>query len=227
MSLYNHAAIWENQPEYWPKGFFCNGYVLVNGEKMSKSLGNFITVNECIQQYGADATRIALADAGDTLDDANFVPDTADHAILRLSNLEAWIKVALENKNALRDEKTISNDYIRFVDNVFSSEIDRAIHLTESAYESMRYRDVLKYGFFDLTSLKEDYKIRCGEYNMKYELVLKYSEAQLLLIYPICPHFAEIVYKNYVFPYYPKEISKPELLSFAKWPEVLIIYSNC
>ena len=39
MSLYNHAAIWEKQPELWPRGFFCNGYVLVNGEKMSKSLG--------------------------------------------------------------------------------------------------------------------------------------------------------------------------------------------
>jgi len=40
---------------------------------MSKSLGNFLTVSDCIKLYGADATRIALADAGDTLDDANFV----------------------------------------------------------------------------------------------------------------------------------------------------------
>ena len=71
MSLYNHAAIWEDT-SMLPRGFFCNGYVLVNGKKMSKSEGNFLTVRDCIAKYGVDATRVALADAGDSLDDANF-----------------------------------------------------------------------------------------------------------------------------------------------------------
>ena len=43
MSLYNHAAIWEDH-KYMPRGFFCNGWVLVNGDKMSKSKGNFRTI---------------------------------------------------------------------------------------------------------------------------------------------------------------------------------------
>jgi len=43
MSLYNHAAIWENH-NYMPRGFFCNGWILVNGEKMSKQKGNFRTI---------------------------------------------------------------------------------------------------------------------------------------------------------------------------------------
>jgi leucyl-tRNA synthetase len=34
--------------------------------------------------YGADATRLALADAGDGLMDANFDPQTADKGILKL-----------------------------------------------------------------------------------------------------------------------------------------------
>jgi leucyl-tRNA synthetase len=72
MSLYNHAAVWNNDPKFMPRGFFCNGYVLVDGDKMSKSKGNFMTVRDCIDKYGVDATRVALADAGDTLDDANF-----------------------------------------------------------------------------------------------------------------------------------------------------------
>ena len=45
---------------------------MINGEKMSKSTGNFITLMEAIEIFGADATRFALADAGDTLEDANF-----------------------------------------------------------------------------------------------------------------------------------------------------------
>lgn len=39
---------------------------------MSKSAGNFLTVEGAIETYTADGTRIALADAGDSLDDANF-----------------------------------------------------------------------------------------------------------------------------------------------------------
>ena len=35
--------------------------------------GNFKTLAQAIAEYGADATRLALADAGDALDDANFV----------------------------------------------------------------------------------------------------------------------------------------------------------
>jgi len=47
MSLFTHQAIWED-PNMVPKGFFCNGYVQVDGNKMSKSLGNFITLNELL-----------------------------------------------------------------------------------------------------------------------------------------------------------------------------------
>jgi len=45
MSLYNHAAIWpEKQMECWTRSYFCNGYLNLNGEKMSKSTGNFLTL---------------------------------------------------------------------------------------------------------------------------------------------------------------------------------------
>ena len=34
--------------------------------------GNFKTLQQCIAEYGADACRMGLADAGDSMDDANF-----------------------------------------------------------------------------------------------------------------------------------------------------------
>jgi leucyl-tRNA synthetase len=55
-----------------PRGVFCNGWVLINGKKMSKSEGNFRILRDCIAMHGVDATRFALADAGDSLDDANY-----------------------------------------------------------------------------------------------------------------------------------------------------------
>lgn len=37
--------------------------------------------------------RLALADAGDTVEDANFVEKTADSGLLRLYTLIEWVKV--------------------------------------------------------------------------------------------------------------------------------------
>ena len=90
MSLFNHAAIWEDK-EMMPRGFFTNGYIMVDGEKMSKSKGNFMTTKQTIDSFGCDASRIAFADAGDGLDDANFERQSANQAILKLFNLEKWI----------------------------------------------------------------------------------------------------------------------------------------
>jgi leucyl-tRNA synthetase len=42
----------------------CNGHLLLNAEKMSKSTGNFKTLRDAIGEYSADAMRWALADAG-------------------------------------------------------------------------------------------------------------------------------------------------------------------
>ena len=79
-----------------PRSIFCNGWILVNSKKMSKSEGNFFTIRQCIDKYGVDATRVALADAGDSLDDANFDEQVANAAILRLFVLENWIKEELK-----------------------------------------------------------------------------------------------------------------------------------
>lgn len=62
---------------------------------MSKSTGNFMTLKECINRFGSDASRLALADAGDSLDDANFDEKVANAAIMKLFVLEGWIKTNL------------------------------------------------------------------------------------------------------------------------------------
>jgi len=72
MALFNHAAIWEDEHDKWPRSFYCNGFIKVENEKMSKSKGNFITLIDAIKQYGADAARMACAQAGDSIDHANF-----------------------------------------------------------------------------------------------------------------------------------------------------------
>jgi leucyl-tRNA synthetase len=62
--IYNHTAIFPEK--CWPKGIRCNGHLLLNNDKMSKSTGNFLTMKDAIDKFSSDATRMALADAGDT-----------------------------------------------------------------------------------------------------------------------------------------------------------------
>ena len=74
-------------PERWPRAIRANGHLLLNSEKMSKSTGNFLTLSEAIDKFSADGMRLALADAGDSIEDANFVESMADAGILRYSFL--------------------------------------------------------------------------------------------------------------------------------------------
>lgn len=90
--VYVHAALFPE--EHWPRSMRMNGHLMLNGKKMSKSTGNFLTVRDSLLKYGADATRLCLADAGDGLDDANFDEKTANATILRLHTLIDWCEVS-------------------------------------------------------------------------------------------------------------------------------------
>jgi leucyl-tRNA synthetase len=209
MSLYNHAAIWEDQ-KYMPRGFFCNGWVLVDSDKMSKSKGNFKTIRNCIDEYGVDATRLALADAGDSLDDANFDLNVANSAILRLYVFERWIQEEIK-KHVPQDGVDFSlDDNHDLWDNILENEINNAIDITTKSYNEMKFKQALKHGFFELQTLKEDYLIaKAGKVNPI--LLLKFIETQLILINPIVPHFAEFCWQQHLYPILQKSKNVPKV----------------
>jgi cysteinyl-tRNA synthetase len=51
------------RPTDWVRYWMHNGYVNIDGEKMSKSLGNFRTVRELLQHYRGEVIRFALLSA--------------------------------------------------------------------------------------------------------------------------------------------------------------------
>jgi methionyl-tRNA synthetase len=58
-----------------PKRVMIHGYIVSGGQKMSKSLGNVIDPLEMIEEYGADAVRLALLRHIPTFEDGDFTPD--------------------------------------------------------------------------------------------------------------------------------------------------------
>lgn len=63
-ALYSHTSIWAADKGKWPRSIRCNGHLLLNSEKMSKSTGNFKTLNE-VRGPGRGAGRMECGtDAG-------------------------------------------------------------------------------------------------------------------------------------------------------------------
>lgn len=217
MALYNHFFIWGQAK--LPRGVFCNGWVLVNKEKMSKQKGNFFTLSEMCDKFSADATRLGLANAGDTLEDANVELEEAEKAILKLSNIETWLKETLKIIQTFRED---TPSEVEFYDKVFENEVKEVLLHADKAYDGMILREVIKQIFFNLNHIKEDYKLNCGNLGMNKRLTKYFIEAQLIALYPITPHFCEIMWKNYYLPMLTAEEreSKPQLVSHAKFPEI-------
>ena len=49
-----------NSPEKFAQVWMHNGYLMVEGEKMSKSLGNFVTVNDLLKDYHGENIRLCM-----------------------------------------------------------------------------------------------------------------------------------------------------------------------
>ncbi|KAK4219080.1 leucyl-tRNA synthetase, class Ia, archaeal/eukaryotic cytosolic [Rhypophila decipiens] len=209
--LYIHQAIWgEKQERYLPKGIRINGHLLLNGDKMSKSTGNFLTLSSAIQKFGADATRISLADGGDGIDDANFEETTANATILKLFELRRWIEAVLPSPRLLKAGEDFAN--MTFWDKLFMNDLNTLIGLAVQAYESTSYKSALKYGFYDLTSARDSYRnaITSASIGMHRECVRHFVESQALMVGVIAPHWADFVWR---------EPSTIQLQLFPKAPE--------
>ncbi|CAF2777360.1 unnamed protein product [Rotaria sp. Silwood2] len=155
--------------------------------------------------------RLTLADAGDSIEDANFDEKNADAQLRRLYTFVDWAKQILNvsntglnnnSENTTINSKqqliyqTNENEPMNYFDRIFEAEINRAILLTEDAYENMLYKKVLKSGFFQLQIARDNYRELCsGCEKMSFPLLKRFIEIQTLLLAPICPHICDYVYQ--------------------------------
>ncbi|KAH8019655.1 hypothetical protein HPB51_020466 [Rhipicephalus microplus] len=116
--IFNHCAMWPENPEKWVLGMRANGHLLLNSEKMFKSTGNFLTLADALDKFSADGMRLALADAGDVIEDANFVGTMANAGILCLYTFLEWVKEMLASLSSLHTGPTDS-----YVDRAFEADM--------------------------------------------------------------------------------------------------------
>jgi len=196
--IYHHVAIFDRS--YWPRGIGINGWVLINGEKMSKHKGNFITLREVLNVAGADATRATeiLAGADGGLDDANFNLKDLENAV---NDLLGWIDMALGIYDKGRDSRLAVDDW-------FESKLNSLIKDVTDDMENLRLKSAFVKAFYGLQNAFKWYVRRAGTPNR--ELTRRFVETLTLLSAPFIPHVAEEVWHG---------IGKEGLVVTQAWPE--------
>lgn len=211
MALYNHAAIWSGRADRMPQSFYTNGHVLVDGLKMSKSLGNFLTLRETVERYGPDAMRLALASAGDGLEDANFERHAADSAVLRLYIEEGNYRDFLEQTAS---GKLRTGEPTSFMDCFFAARMSRLVNQARAEFEGMRFREAVRLAFFEIQIARDEYKDGCVKMGepMNAKLLRQFMEVQTIVLAPICPHWCEEMWELLGHPGDVKSVTT------ASWP---------
>lgn len=177
--LMNHVAIFKENN--WPKRIYTNGHLLLNGLKMSKSEGNFLSVDTALERFGTSATRMCLAICGDTNEDANFVESMANSFVLKLYTLSQNIFLISSNNQSVNVA-----DYT-LIDYYLISSIKINEEKTFTSYENIVYRDVIKYGFYNNLDTIETYEMFGGS-NSNLKHWAYYNMMKQL--YPVIPSLA-------------------------------------
>jgi len=211
--IFQHIALFP--PGHYPLEIEANGMIQIEGDKMSKSTGNSVTLAEICERFGVDASRFGLAYCGEGYDDANF----------RYADTEA----ASKRMNAIYHDLTTSkfNDEMKHIDKWIISRLQEKIAETTNHYQNQRTRSAISYGFFDILNDLKWYEAR--SVNVKGP---GYKEALITLVdlmTPILPHFAEeineVIHKNSipfaVFRPFPK-VNKRKINKLLEEQEVQV-----
>jgi len=212
MALFNHRAIWKND-NYLPRSYYVNGYLLLNGEKMSKHTGNFLTMKGAIEKYGVSATRFALA-SNDGIEDGDFVTKLAESAIGKLHGEYEWI---LKNIAICSDQNEMS-----IYDKIFEHEICCAMKQADNAYKSAKYGSVIN-AFYAIINAKDEYKKY--QESVKIDMFRKYAQVMITIMYPICTAWAENLkceFNKNITHFRIDSIMKGKKLNESKWTEIEI-----
>jgi leucyl-tRNA synthetase len=199
--IMTHVAIFNK--DKWPRGLGINGWLTVNGKKMSKSKGNTMTIDYVVNNYGADSARL-IASASNGMDDAAW----------DLNNINGF-KQKIEFILELTEIMNSFSGERKLVDEFLLSKVNYLIENSEKSYNLMKYKNSLNYSFFEFIENIKNYI----DYGGNNKDTLKYAITVFSkLTHPIFPFVTEEI---------NNALNKGELLeSYQSWPEIKEEYKN-
>ena len=177
--IFQHTAFFP--PELWPKGISANGMMTVEGEKMSKSKGNVITISSALQIYGADTLRSALMDGAEGLEDIDWRDKNARDIQSKINSLPAYMK-NFESSGSLSENMTL-------IDYWLESRIQKHIENVAAYLDSMKTKSAFQEAFYSYWNDLRMYSTHRGKGPK--ELVVYAINTWVKLLAPFVPYTAE------------------------------------
>lgn len=199
--IFDHAAIFGR--EHWPKQIVVNGSVLMEGKKMSKSLGNIIPLRAAIKEYGADNIRLAMLVSAELLQDADFSFDTVRGIRSKLSGF-------FEMVERCKNPEPAGNE---IEDRWLASRLQRAIAITAESMDKLRVREAIHNILYSMEQDLQWYLKRAaakGRENVTGNLA-EFLDIRVRMLAPFAPFTAEEVWER---------MGNKQPLTAAGWPAI-------
>jgi leucyl-tRNA synthetase len=200
--IFNHVAIFGK--ENWPKQIVVNGSVLMEGKKMSKSLGNIIPLRTAIREHGADTIRLAMLVSAEILQDADFSFDTVKGIRSKLAGIFETAGRCANSRNESQPGPE---------DRWLLSRLQRAIAETTSSMDRLRMREAIHHILYALDQDQQWYLKRSNAKGSQGNLatLAKLIETQVRLLAPFAPFTSEEIWER---------LGKAGNITSSKWPTV-------
>ena len=151
MSIYQHIAIFEDHLiRPYCEEYLVNGYAKLNGKKMSKSTGNFITLAEATGQCRTDALRLILMESGDGLEDANIKLKEHDNARKALDTLHTQSESIVESSEVFNTDHPGHRIYYEMIMYCY--------HQSQNAFKVGKFREAITFGWRKCEKVMATYK---------------------------------------------------------------------
>ncbi|HII59587.1 TPA: leucine--tRNA ligase [Methanocaldococcus jannaschii] len=196
--IFNHVAIFPE--EFWPRGIVVNGYVTIEGKKLSKSKGPVLPVLEVAEKFGADVGRFYITTCAELPQDADIKFKEMENTKKVLERLYLFAKEIAERRGETGEE-------FSYIDKWLLSRLYKAVKQYDEYMENFELR---KAGIL-LYQLLDDLKWyrRRGGNNIR--VLEEFLEVIIKLMMPFTPHLCEEMWEI---------LGKEGFVSLAKFPEV-------
>ncbi len=200
--IFNHSIIFPKS--LWPKQVVVNGSVLMDGKKMSKSMGNIIPLRSTIKQFNADSIRVAMLVLGELLQDVDFSFSTLKGIYSRLNEIYEFGKDFVLKQKAATNLKGSDDDFssllseLEWEDKWLLQRINSTIKDITNSFDEMRIRDALNNVLYLMDKDFEWYKKRkasrfnhIAKKNIDLYVISYFFRARIKMLAPFCPFLAE------------------------------------
>ena len=175
--LFHHVMLFDKK--YWPLSIAVNGFVSLDGKKMSKSKGPLLTLKSMIHTYGADITRFYILSTSEQTQDLNWKKEEIETSKRQIEKMYSFIlNVSYSKKKGFDNNQKI---YL-WIESKLQKYIKEAI----ISLDKLKTRNAIQNIFYFLKNDIKWYYQRGGTNSLK-----SIFDIWLKLLYPFIPHICE------------------------------------